>query len=173
MKHYVSLLRGVNVGGRNIKMIDLVNCYQRLGLLDVKSILQSGNVIFSCEEASASVLKSKIEKAVSKRFGYSAKVFVLDLEKLKVILNNYPFDSDNDTYQHYIIFTDGIITTRLYDEGKLIKSDSDGVSLYNSVIYWKVEKGKSVESPFSKLLVKKEFKQFHTNRNIRTIAKLC
>ena len=78
---YISLLRGINVGGRNIiKMNFLRKMYEELGLIDVKSYVQSGNLIFS--------------------------VFILKVDELKSIIENNPFikDFDKNILFMHIIF---------------------------------------------------------------------
>jgi uncharacterized protein (DUF1697 family) len=172
MKRYVSLLRGINVGGRIVKMADLVNVYETAGMLDVKTLLQSGNVIFSSNLNDIVALRAKLEPAVTKKFNYNAKIFVLSREKLKQIFDNYPFATIDDNYQNYIIFMEFGLASRLYEAAKLLKLTEDKITLGNEVIYWQVAKGMTVNSPFSKLLIKTEFREFHTNRNIKTVMKL-
>jgi uncharacterized protein (DUF1697 family) len=172
MGKYVSLLRGINVGGRNIKMKDLQDCYASIGITDVKTYLQSGNVTFNAAETDETLITKKLELAVSDRFNYPAKIFVLVEDKLKQIIENYPFDSTDNMYQYYVIFTRKGIAKNLYNQGESLKSELDKIALGEGVLYWKVLKGITVDSPFSKLLVKCEFKDFHTNRNLKTLSKL-
>ena len=160
------------MGGRNIKMMDLQDCYKSIGLTDVKIYLQSGNVTFNTVETDETLITKKLELAVSDRFNYPAKIFVLVEEKLKQIIENYPFDSTDNMYQYYVIFTRKGIAKNLYNQGKGLKSELDKIALGEEVLYWKVLKGMTVNSPFSKLLVKSEFKEFHTNRNLKTLSKL-
>ncbi|NCP46313.1 MAG: DUF1697 domain-containing protein, partial [Flavobacteriales bacterium] len=50
MNQYLALLRGINVGGNNIiKMVDLKACFEKMGFTDVKTYIQSGNVIFTSD----------------------------------------------------------------------------------------------------------------------------
>jgi len=172
MSKYVSLLRGVNVGGRNIKMTDLTDCYVNIGLTDIKAYLQSGNVTFYSEATNIDFIKTKLELVVSKSFSFPAKIFVLGEDKLKTIVEKYPFDMTDNSYQYYVIFTEDDLATNLYNQGIGLKSQLDSIALGDDVVYWKVLKGMTVKSPFSKLLVKSEFKDFHTNRNIKTLAKI-
>jgi len=172
MKEYVSLLRGINVNGRTIKMTELKQCYESFGLSDVKTFLRSGNVIFKTNIADTESLKQALQGCVSKRFSYDAKIFVLSKEKLKPIIDRYPFDRTGDRYQHYVIFIDMDLARLLYDQGKNIVTNIDDIAIGDNVLYWKVKKGFTVKSPFSKLLIKNEFKDFHTNRNINTLIKM-
>ncbi len=153
-------------------MSDLVDCYLSLRLTNINTLLQSGNVTFNTEQADIGSLEERLELAVSKTFNFPAKIFVLSDDKLKSIIEKYPFDISDSTFQYYVIFINNIIATKLYEQGVGLKLQIEDVALGDSVVYWKVQKGMTVKSPFSKLLVKSEFKDFHTNRNINTLHKL-
>ena len=73
MKVIVSLLRGINLGGHHkIKMEELRALYATLGLRDVQSYVQSGNVVFRTDERNLSPLAKRIEQAIEKRWTSSA-----------------------------------------------------------------------------------------------------
>jgi uncharacterized protein (DUF1697 family) len=171
MVEYVSLLRGINVGGRSIKMNDLKDVYSSQGLTAIKTYLQSGNVVFESNEANETEIRNKLENAVSSKFNYHAKIFVLKKEKLKVILNSIPFELTSGSHC-YVIFLDNGLEVNLFEQSRSVVSDIDEIFLGKGVLYWKVKKGMTVKSPFSKMLVKKEFKNSHTNRNLNTLYKL-
>ena len=65
MTRYIALLRGVNVGGITIRSAELRRLFEELGFDDVRTVLASGNVVFSAERADAATLKSRIEHALS------------------------------------------------------------------------------------------------------------
>ncbi len=65
------MLRGINVGGKNIiKMTDLKACVESLGLENVETYIQSGNVLFRTGEADQVSLESRLEEALSAAFHY-------------------------------------------------------------------------------------------------------
>ena len=71
MPLYVSFLRGINVGGhKKIKMSDLRQFYESLGLGDVRTILQSGNVVFRTDETNLRDVKRRIEAGYSGCFRF-------------------------------------------------------------------------------------------------------
>lgn len=77
MPAFASLLRAVNVGGNNIvKMSDLVELYGELGLGEARSLLQSGNVVFTTKTSNAGALEKKIARAIEQRFGVACDVMV-------------------------------------------------------------------------------------------------
>ncbi|MDQ0058689.1 DUF1697 domain-containing protein [Paenibacillus harenae] len=91
MTIYIALLRGINVGGNNkIKMADLRVALGDLGLNNVQTYIQSGNVLFESEEDEG-VLREKIEQQIEKVFGLPIKTILRTVEDLKNIVANLPF----------------------------------------------------------------------------------
>ena len=89
---YISLLRGINVGGkRKILMADLKNLYTKLGFTDCTSYIQSGNVIFEYKEQTASELANKIETAVKKEYGFDVPVIVITTNELQEAIQINPY----------------------------------------------------------------------------------
>jgi len=77
MPIYISMLRGINVGGHNrIKMDDLRKSFESLGFEQVKTYIQSGNVVFKASKASSVALGKKIAARIVSDFGFSASVIV-------------------------------------------------------------------------------------------------
>ncbi len=165
---YVALLRGINVGGRIIKMADLVACLEAAELSNVVTILQSGNVLFDAEDSD---LKSKLETTLSKKFNYPARVQVLEVSELKNIVSNYPFDSHNDTKQHYVIFMENGLETDLSNNSETDRR-IEQTAAGDGVVYWQVQKGMTLKSMFSKYLTKAKYKDYNTNRNLKTLNKI-
>ena len=70
MKRYIALLRGVNISGKNrVPMAELKKGFEALGFSEVKTWLNSGNVVFSVEEADAAELAGRIERMIRHGFG--------------------------------------------------------------------------------------------------------
>ena len=89
---YVSLLRGINVGGQKaVKMADLKELYLRLGFDEVVTYIQSGNVIFLAEKANSSDLIRIIESAIFLKYNFDVPVLVLPMLKMKKIVAQNPF----------------------------------------------------------------------------------
>lgn len=91
MTIYIALLRGVNVGGKNmIKMAELKKMFEALGLLDVQTYIQSGNVLFKSNEDENS-LRKKIEHRIEADFGFAATVVLRSAAEMEWIARNCPF----------------------------------------------------------------------------------
>jgi uncharacterized protein (DUF1697 family) len=103
---YVALLRGINVGGNNpIRMADLRACLEADGFDDVRTYIQSGNVLFTAS-GSAATLTARLERALSKEFGYEATVAVRSARQLRAIVDAAPegFGVDRERYRSDVIF---------------------------------------------------------------------
>lgn len=91
MQTYISLLRGINVSGHKlIKMDDLKKAYGELKFFDIRTYLQSGNVIFRGPAADTKTLSSKITNKIRESFGFDVPVIVLTVDALKEIIRNNP-----------------------------------------------------------------------------------
>lgn len=91
MPRYVALLRGVSP--LNAKMPELRQCFEAIGLDDVRTLLSSGNVAFSSRSSSESNLARKIEDALEVHLGRSFKTFVRSASYLQDLVNSKPFDA--------------------------------------------------------------------------------
>ena len=170
MKHWVALLRGVNVGGRTIKMAALRDALTELDLENVATILQSGNVMFD-SPLSAAKLKDRIEEGLRKRFGYHAHTQVIERGALQKIVDAYPFGTAGADRHDYVIFMERGLEKNLAAE-KVELGPNEKVQAGDGVVYWRVDKGSTLQSAFGKLLTKAKYRDVNTNRNVRTLRKL-
>jgi uncharacterized protein (DUF1697 family) len=171
MTKYAAFLRGVNVGGRIVKMADLKACLEKAGFSEVTTFLQSGNVIFESDKTDTSILKIQIQDLLTKTFNYPAKVQVISIPNLEKIINNYPFKI-KDGFHDYIIFMESGLEKDLAGEAPRFDKNLEQVTAGKGVIYWQVERGQTLKSSFGKLLSKSKYKQFNTNRNLNTLRKM-
>lgn len=89
---HVALLRAVNLGPHNkVAMRALAELVTGLGMQDVATLLQSGNVLFRSEGRTTAALETLLEEAVSKRLGLTTDVFVRTAREWKAILSGNPF----------------------------------------------------------------------------------
>lgn len=91
MKRFVALLRGVNISGKNkVPMAELKKGFENLAFEEVRTYLNSGNVIFSSDENDTRKFTHQIEAMIKKQFGLEIPVFVISRELLEDILHNAP-----------------------------------------------------------------------------------
>jgi uncharacterized protein (DUF1697 family) len=168
MKKQIAFLRGINVGNIRIKMTDLKLAFENLGFQQVKTYLQTGNVVFESDKSLEEV-KPILEKSLSETFNYEAYVLLYDFDILSNIIDKYPFEKE-ESHHAYIIFIDN---EAIFEELKsLAENSEEPTASGNQVIYWKVTKGESLETPFSKILAKAKYKKNTTVRNINTLEKM-
>ncbi len=92
MHTFVSLLRGINVGGhKKIRMEELRDIYAAAGFTCVESYLQSGNVVFAADDPDRTRLTARLEAAIDAALGYAVSVILRDGADLKRIIANNPF----------------------------------------------------------------------------------
>jgi uncharacterized protein (DUF1697 family) len=166
---YVALLRGINVGGINIKMADLAEVVRGLGYDEVKTVLASGNVLFTASE-SASTAKKRLEAALRERFGYEAWVHVLTQDAIAKIVDAYPFPRSGERHA-YVVF---VLKPELLDAMLAVELDPalEQAEAGDGVLYWTVPKGSTLDSAFGKAQGSGRHKQWVTTRNINTLEKL-
>lgn len=173
MARFVALLRGVNVGGINIKMADLKAAIEGLGLANVKTVLASGNVLFDSERTDPAALKAEIEAGLRDRFGYEAWIVLLDQPTLARIVEDFPFEADREGWHPYVLLSSDPASLRdLLDSADGLDTADEGLQMGDGVLYWHVERGRTLDSPFGKLTGKAKYKSTTTNRNLRTLRKL-
>lgn len=92
MPVYVALLRGINLGGhKKIKMEELRASLAAMGFDDVKTYIQSGNVVFKTAKISDKALSRKIEATILSKFGHSVSVIIRTADEIKQVIANNPF----------------------------------------------------------------------------------
>ena len=174
MTRYAAFLRGVNVGGVNIKMADVADALTEAGFAEVRTILASGNITLE-SRAGADAVRTKAESALRQRFGYDAWVLVYPLEAVRDIVDGYPFEAERDGYQSYVTFVSdtGVLDelAALADQAGADEKISRG-SDSAGVIYWQVAKNHTLDSTIGKTMGKKRYKSSTTTRNVRTLVKV-
>ena len=102
MKSYIALLRGINVGGKNrLPMKALIPLLETLKLENVRSYIQSGNVVFKAEKINAPDLSSAISTLIEKNIGFKPELFIYDSKQFKKIVHNNPYHQLEKKHLHY------------------------------------------------------------------------
>src|SRR6267378_2371043 len=95
MPIYISLLRGINVGGhRRIKMEQLRASFEKLGFEKVNTYIQSGNVVFKAATLPPSKLSRRIEERLLGDFGFPVSVVSRTIQEMATTIGNNPFLKD-------------------------------------------------------------------------------
>jgi len=106
MPRYVSILRGINVSGKNkIKMNELADLYRSLKYTAVETYIQSGNVVFESPAGSNLAIASRIEEGIHKNFGLQVPVIVRSKPEFRKIVSRNPFVSRSGIDPAYLHVT--------------------------------------------------------------------
>lgn len=103
MSTYVALLRGVNVGGNNkVAMADLRSLFESLGFTSVRTLIQSGNLVFG---STATPAAACLEKAIEDHFGVTSRVALRTPADLEAVVGNVPSSMSEVSRLHVAFFT--------------------------------------------------------------------
>ncbi len=170
----VSLFRGINVGGHHmIRMDELKDLHKSLGLKDVVTYIQSGNVIFSSDDADSAQLLRQIEDGFTQKFGFHVNIMVRTSEELQEIIARNPFQNQplKDSRSVVVLF----LTTRPEQTAleELQKTYAGPEEFYllgqELFIYYANGIGRS---KLTNTLIEKKLKTSGTGRNWNTVLQL-
>jgi uncharacterized protein (DUF1697 family) len=171
MTRFAAFLRGVNVGGVNLKMAEVATALTEAGFDGVKTILASGNVILDGAATVADV-RARAETALREAFGYEAWVLVYELDAVRAISEAFPFEREVDGHHSYVTFVAG---ADLLDELAALAAQAgpdESIERGDGVVYWQVPRASTLDSVIGKTMGKKRYKSSTTTRNLRTIEKV-
>lgn len=168
---YCAFLRGVNVKGTNMKMADVCQVFKEAGMVDVNSVLASGNIIFSSEK-NAAELKKILEKAMSDHFSYEAFLFIKSQDETQVFWNSIPFEKNEDLHIYAFVGNPGVENVLMAEFEAASKTENEKAEIVEEIFYWQVPKGNTLDSSFGKVLGKKSLKDQFTSRNMNTFEKI-
>ena len=174
MPTFVSVFRGINVGGnRIVPMSELKSLHEALGLRDVVTYIQSGNVVFTSDDTDPAQLARQIEEGSAQKFGFHSQVMVRTSAELEEIIANNPFQNQPEKEPKWIavlFLTTRPESTALEDLQKTYTGPEEiyliGQELY---VYYPDGVGRS---KLTLTLIEKKLKTVGTGRNWNTILQL-
>lgn len=174
METWIVLLRGINVGGNNkLPMKSLVTMLEAVGLSDVKTYIQSGNVVLRCSTARAAKLGAEIAAAIKKEFGFEPSVLIInakDLVKAKKA-NPYPEAAvEMEGRTLHFIFLASVPKSIDKDRLEAVRRPSEQWQLKGSVFYLHTPEGFGDSKLATQ--VEKILGVTTTARNLRTVNAL-
>jgi uncharacterized protein (DUF1697 family) len=135
MTPYIALFRGINVGGNNIlPMKDLVGMLEGMGCENVKTYIQSGNVVFWTNKEYAHTIATEIRAKILERYGFEPKVFLLELSELQEAIDNNPFNTEEGKALHFF-FLESYPKHPDLERLMAVKSTSEEFTLHKKVFY--------------------------------------
>jgi uncharacterized protein (DUF1697 family) len=171
MNTYIALLKGINVGGhKKVPMAELRELLLKLGFNDVRTYIQSGNVILQSSEKDAKKIEQKIKNALLNHFGFEVSVLVITRPILKRIFDNSPFIDEDKKSSYFVLLHDT-------PEDDLVKIASEKIyedetyHIIENCIYYYSAKGFG-KAKFNANFFERKLKTFATARNYNTMLKL-
>jgi uncharacterized protein (DUF1697 family) len=171
---YLALLRGINVGGGNIiKMADLKGCFEEMGFAAVATYIQSGNVLFRSGEKDAARLVNRIERALSGRFAYAARIVLRTHGQLAHVVEHAPagFGKALDRYRYDVIFVKEPLTETEAMKSVSTKPGVDTAHKGKGVLYFSRLTSKAAQSRLTRIVGLPVYKHL-TIRNWNTTTRL-
>ncbi len=170
---HCALLRGINVGGNNIvSMAKLKTSFEKMGFVNVRTYINSGNVIFQTDEKSTEKLEKKIEASLHKTFKLPIKVVVRSQKEMERVFKNIPKDWTDSKLKRYNV----IFLRRSVDSKKILanfnpKPEIEEVIYKPGVLYWSALISGLTRSNMLKLASMPIYKEM-TIRNLNTTRKV-
>ncbi len=172
MATYVSLLRGVNVAGqRKVGMDELRELFQSMGFMNVRSYIQSGNVIFEHSNIRTSSLEAQIEDRLRRNFHSDIAVLVRTRAQLENVVRNNPYSFKDESRVHITFLRDNVAN---FPTGEVRKSSDHQEDFSHSgrevYLFLPNDQGRT---KLSNSFFEKALKVTATTRNLRTTKALC
>ncbi len=171
---YISILRGINVSGQKlIKMEALRKLYVNLGFEDVRTYIQSGNVVFTGGEFDLRSLEQKIAQQIKTEFDFEVPVIVMTIDQLKMSIDNNPFLSDPTKEHSFLHLTFLASPPKSFDK-EAIESKKQGAEDFHfvdNVIYLYCPHGYG-KTKLTNTFIEAKLKVRATTRNWKTVNQL-
>ena len=174
MNQYLVLLRGINVGGKNIiKMADLKVNFEEMGFMNVRTYIQSGNVLVESAEKNKDLLTAKIESELSRRFNFQARVVVVSQKELAAIIKSAPegFGQDDENFRYDVIFLKEPLTPKEAMKSVSVRQGVDTAHAGKQALYFSRLISRASQSHLTKIIGLPVYQNM-TIRNWNTTTKL-
>lgn len=174
MKRFVALLRGINVSGqKKVPMADLRNLLGNIGLQNVKTYIQSGNVVFESDINNTDEILKLIENSILDKFGFEVPVLVKYAEELRSIIDTNPYNNQNDLEQkliYFVLFLE-LPNNKLLNAFKEESYPDEEFTIIKDCLYLNCRQGYG-NAKLNNNLIERKLKIIATTRNYRTMSKL-
>jgi uncharacterized protein (DUF1697 family) len=172
MRIYVALLRGINVGGKNaLPMKDLTSILESLGTINVKTYIQSGNVVFQSASKDMSSFAKRLGIKIREQRGFEPHVLVIGLSEVETAITNNPFpEAESEPSSLHLGFLAFAPTNPDLKKLESLKKESERFCLIGNIFYLHAPEGvgRSKLAASSEKLLGVPM----TDRNWNTVCKL-
>jgi uncharacterized protein (DUF1697 family) len=174
MSTFISLFRGINVGGNHrVKMNDLKTIYEALGLTDVQTYIQSGNVVFKSPELDITHVQQHLIESVAQTFGFRVEIIMRTVAEFQEIIAKNPFQGRHEKAAHWIAVMFLSAPPEQAAQEKLLKTyvGPEEIFFLGKEVYIYYTDGMG-RSKLSNNFIEKKLKVDGTTRNWNTILQL-
>lgn len=173
MAKFVSLFRAINVGKRQVKMEALKQLHEALGLTNVSSYLQTGNILFETCEATSNNLAQTLTSEFEKMFGFYSAVMVRSAAELKELETKNPFahQGEKQAKWYLVMFLADAPDKEICENLLSNYLGPEEIQIIGKEIYIYYTQGVGT-SKLTNVLIEKKLKTVGTGRNWNTVAKL-
>jgi uncharacterized protein (DUF1697 family) len=173
MTRCVAFLRAINVSGHTVKMEQLRQIFEGLGLAEVETFIASGNVIFAANAEAPRALETRLESGLKATLGYAVATFIRTDAELAASANYQPFPPAQlaEAAALNIAFLAEPLDEASIQKLLALQTDIDTFHVHGREIYWLCRKKQS-ESTFSNAVLEKTLRCKATLRSISTLHKL-
>jgi uncharacterized protein (DUF1697 family) len=170
---YIAFLRGVNVGGKGIvSMAAIKEALIALGMSDIRTYINSGNVIFSTPASDVQRLTVRIEKALEQHSGMAIKVLVMDQKTLKKLVDAIPRNwVDDQTMRTYVLLLWSELDDRTILDRLPTKPGIDELIYTPGAVVWRVDRENVGKSRMNRIVGTSLYQKI-TIRSANTMRKL-
>ena len=172
---YFTFLRGINVSGQKlIKMTELAKIFTDAGFSNVKTYIQSGNVVFDSPETDVEIVEMKLNHAMTKSLGYNVDVFLKTSEEINQMIDLLPFhciDEYTDV-KKYVTFTKQLLPVLLKLPLPSPAGDVELIMTTKNIIFSLAYPANDGRYGFPTSFIEKKLGIPATTRNWNTVCKM-
>ena len=176
MIKYIALLRGINVGGKNIiPMPQLIKAFEQRGFINVSTYINSGNIIFDSDTKDEMAIKDVCEELITANFGLNISVGIITSRELTEALVNAPFwwNSDKEAKHNAIFVIPPMTSAEACEQIGEIKPEYEQIAYHGKVIFWSAPLATFSRTRLTKIVQNKTMYNSLTIRNANTTLKLA
>jgi uncharacterized protein (DUF1697 family) len=134
---FIALFRGINVGGHNkLPMRELVQVLNELGLQNIETYIQSGNVVFESEETDNTLLSGRIRNAISQSHGFKPEAILLKADEFETALESNPYpEAEGEPKALHLFFLGSEPQDPDMNKLEALRHESESYTLMRKIFY--------------------------------------
>jgi uncharacterized protein (DUF1697 family) len=169
---YAAFLRAINVGGHTVKMEKLRSIFEEVALEDVRTVINSGNVLFSSDAEDIGALERKLEAALESALGYAVATFVRSKADVRRAARRAPFGEVPESELVQVGFLRSAPTAAVRKAVVALETERDELRIHGRELYWHV-RGRTMDSLLKPKSLDRALGGPTTMRNTKTVRRVA